>query len=161
MEISHRQRVGKNDLSGNRVRRIRNVYHCTGHTGRRIETQILHFDKDTWRPYTYVWDDEQADAMLAPAEGLDRTFTVVDADAPGGRRNQTWHVAGQTECLLCHRTRGGLIYGFNPRQLNKDHAYEGVTDNQLRTLAHIGLFEKPAEEHPDPMPSPFDESVSL
>ena len=128
---------------------------------RRIETQILHFDKDTWRPYTYVWDDEQTDATLAPAEGLDRTFTVIDADAPGGRRNQTWHVAAQSECLLCHRTRGGLIYGFNPRQLNKDHAYKGVIDNQLRTLALMGLFEKPAQEYPEPIPSPFDESVSL
>ena len=32
---------------------------------RRLETQVLHFDVDTWQAYNYIWNDEQTDAVLA------------------------------------------------------------------------------------------------
>ena len=38
---------------------------------RRIETQVLHLEAESWRPYTYVWTDDQSDAVLADAEGLE------------------------------------------------------------------------------------------
>ena len=38
---------------------------------RRLETQVLHYDVDTWKAYNYIWNDEQTDAMLA-TEGSDR-----------------------------------------------------------------------------------------
>ncbi len=123
---------------------------------RRLETQILHFDKATWRGYTYIWNDEQTDAELAPNKGIDRSYSIKDA---GGMRTQTWHFASRGECILCHTTRGGTVYGFNPEQLNREHAYGTVTDNQLRALSHIGLFEKPAS--PNTIPSPYDESADL
>ncbi len=134
----------------------------TGNSGsrRRIETQIFHFDKDTWRAYTYIWNDEQSDAVIAPQEGENETFRITDPNSPGGRRQQSWRFASRNECLLCHSTRGGSIYGFNPAQMNRLHDYGSVADNQLRTLAHIGLFE----HEPDMekvMPSPLDESVDL
>ncbi len=33
---------------------------------KRIETQLLHLDGDTWRGYAYVWNDEQTEAELRP-----------------------------------------------------------------------------------------------
>ncbi len=135
---------------------------------RRLETQILHRHGDNWQAYTYIWNDQQTDAVLAPAEGLNRTFTIIDADAPNGRRQQTWHFAARTECLVCHTTRGGSIYGFTPPQLNRDQDYSGVIDNQLRTLVHIGLFDDPyAQPSANPehrvrrMTNPFDETADL
>jgi putative heme-binding domain-containing protein len=135
---------------------------------RRLETQILHRDGDTWRAYTYIWNDDQSDAVLAPAEGADRTFSIRDAAAPGGRRQQTWHFASRTECLVCHTTRGGSIYGFVPPQLNKQHDYGHALADQLATLAHIGLFDDPfAKQPPNPehrvgtIPNPYDESIDL
>ena len=38
-------------------------------TRRRMETQVLHFEDKSWRPYTYIWNDDQTDAALAEAEG--------------------------------------------------------------------------------------------
>ncbi|MDA0283088.1 MAG: PQQ-dependent sugar dehydrogenase [Planctomycetota bacterium] len=109
----------------------------------RLETQILYRHKGEWRAYCYLWNDEQTDAVLSDGKAFDRSFMVPDASSVIGQRSQTWHFASQTECLLCHTTRGGSVYGFRVEQLNLDVDYAAVKDNQLRTLAHLGLFERP------------------
>lgn len=129
---------------------------------RRVETQILHRVADhQWNAYNYVWNDEQTDAVFLEGPGKDRVFYVPatgrrvgSAHQPKGqrqtkvgtahptKRRQTWHHAGRTECLMCHTTRGGSVYGFLPEQLDRNHNYGKVTDNQLRTLGHIALFSK-------------------
>ena len=48
---------------------------------RRMETQILHLEADAWRPYSYVWNDDQTDAVLADAARGDQ-----DDRAEGARR---------------------------------------------------------------------------
>lgn len=128
---------------------------------RRIETQVLHFDGSAWQAYNYIWNEEQTDAVLAGRQGSDRTFTVQDPAAPGGKRQQRWHHASRTECILCHTARGGSIYGFTIDQVNRDHDYGAVTDNQLRTLAHIGLFSKPLAEKLPVLPDPGDPAADL
>ena len=128
----------------------------------RLETQLLHFQGDTWHAYNYIWNDDQTDATLADNLGSDRTLTVATPEFPAGTE-WTWHHASRTECLLCHSTRGGSIYGFNPAQLNgpRHYAATNVTDNQLRTLSHIGLFRQPVPEQPDTMVDPLDETADL
>lgn len=132
---------------------------------RRLETQVLHRYQDQWEAYSYIWNDDQTDATLLEGRGFDRTFGVGDA-------TQTWHFSSRTECILCHTTRGGSVYGFRASQLNRDFRYDsGVTDNQLRTMAHIGIFEQPlvaghnANEAPvDELPrmnGPWDEAATL
>lgn len=128
---------------------------------RRLETQVLHYHHDTWNAYTYVWNDEQNDAILAPAEGLTRELTVQDARAPGGRRVQSWRFASRTECVLCHTTRAGSILGFLPEQLNRTHDYGNVVDHQLRTLDHIGLFAQPLPDELPHQPDPANAEAEL
>jgi putative heme-binding domain-containing protein len=108
---------------------------------RRLETQVLHFDGETWRGYSYRWNDAQTDATLVPAAGQDETVTVIDAKAPGGKRRQTWHFPSRTECLTCHNPWAGYTLAFTLPQLNRDHDYGGVKDNQLRALRHVGLID--------------------
>jgi len=127
---------------------------------RRLETQILHYDVDTWRGYTFAWNDEQTDATLVPTDGLDRSFKVIDPDAPGGQRVQAWRFPSRNACIICHTTRGGSIYGFKPAQLDKDHDYGGVIENQLRALEQYGLFAEPVEKTRK-LPNPHDPSVDL
>ena len=38
-------------------------------TGRRIETRLLTKQTGVWAGYSYVWNDAQDDATLAPSEG--------------------------------------------------------------------------------------------
>lgn len=129
---------------------------------RRLETRIMHFEvipganeygDGYWRGYTYIWNDDQTDAILAEASGVDRALTIKDAKAPGGERKQTWHFPSRAECTLCHTMPSKFALGINTLQMNKDHDYgEGKIANQLRTLDHIGLFTKPLSEAPEAMP---------
>lgn len=119
---------------------------------RRIETQVLHFDGRNWRAYSYVWNDEQTDATLAPAEGLDRVLNLTDAKAPGGGRQRTWHVSARSECIVCHTTRAGSLHAFNPAQL--------AHGDQLATFTSLGLFaQTPAVRKP--VVDPYDTSGDL
>lgn len=137
----------------------------------RLETQILHRYRDEWRAYSYIWNDEQTDAVLSDGNAFDRTYSVPDSTSTSGHRSQSWHFASRTECLLCHTTRGGSVYGFKVEQLNRTFDYGTTTDNQLRTLAHLGIFENPLGNsksavgaHSNELPrmaSPHDETADL
>lgn len=138
---------------------------------RRLETQILHRHKGEWLAYSYLWNADQTDAVLSDGKAIDRSFTVPDLSSSSGYRSQTWHFASRTECLLCHTTRGGSVYGFRIEQLNRDFDYGTAKDNQLRTLSHLGVFENPIGKSPsakrvslaklEKMASPDDESADL
>lgn len=130
-------------------------------SSKRLETRILHLEQvpgtqevgdQVWRGYTYIWNEDQSDAELAPKEGVDRTFTIVDKSAPGGRRQQTWHFPSRAECTLCHTMPAKFILGIKTVQMNRDHDYNGVVANQLATWQHIGLFKDPLPQSPDTLP---------
>jgi putative heme-binding domain-containing protein len=108
---------------------------------KRFETQILHYDGTYWHGYSYQWNDAQTDATLVPAVGANQVFEVIDKQAPGGKRKQTWHFPSRTECLTCHNPWVGNGLAFTIPQINRDYHYAQVSDNQVRTLQHIGLIE--------------------
>jgi putative heme-binding domain-containing protein len=107
---------------------------------RRVETQILHFVGETWNAYNYVWNDDQTDAVFLAGPGKDRAFPRRDPKTKKPFR-QTWHHAGRTECLLCHTTRGGSVYGFLPEQLDREQRYGMQVGDQLATLGHIRAID--------------------
>jgi putative heme-binding domain-containing protein len=124
---------------------------------RRLETRVLHYEQlegteevgnQFWRGYTYVWNDDQTDAVLLDAAGVDRTFTIADRAAPGGKRSQTWRFPSRAECTVCHNMAAKYVLGLNTIQVNRDHDYGRVTDNQLRTFDHLGLFTSPLATPP-------------
>jgi uncharacterized repeat protein (TIGR03806 family) len=131
-------------------------------TRRRLETRILHFEQlegtqevgdQYWRGYTYVWNDEQTEAFLAPAAGLNRDLTIRDKQAPGGTVKQTYHFPSRAECTLCHTMPAKFALGVNTAQFNKEHDYGGVKANQLRTLEHLGIFLTPEKPRDKVMPA--------
>ncbi len=133
---------------------------------RRLETRILHHERLTggesvgdqyWQGYTYIWNDAQDDAeLLEEKHGRDQLLTITDPDAPGGRRQQTWHFPSRAECTVCHNMSAKYVLGATTLQMNKNHDYGDVTANQLRTLEHIGLFTKPLPKPPEQLPSLAD-----
>jgi uncharacterized repeat protein (TIGR03806 family) len=134
---------------------------------RRLETQILHFDGNAWRGYSYAWNGEQTDATLVPAAGMDSSFTVRDGKATGGRRNQTWHFPSRAECIQCHNPWAGYTLAFTLPQLNKHHDYGHFADNQLRTLEHAGILAMVTKTKdvkmklPPRLCDPYDQSAGL
>ncbi len=72
---------------------------------RRLETRLLIHGADGWAGYTYVWNDEQTDALLLSG-GADKVFA-----------KQTWSFPSRADCLSCHTKAAGHVLGFRPQQL--------------------------------------------
>lgn len=136
-------------------------------TRKRLETRILQYRKmpgnddeygaQYWFGYTYIWNDEQTDAELAPAEGVDRTFLIRDAKAVNGQREQTWRFPSRAECTLCHTMASKYVLGVTTLQMNKDHHYgNGVVANQLAVLNDLKVFTKPLPKPPQELPRLVD-----
>ncbi len=110
---------------------------------RWIETRLLTKQEGEWVGYSYAWNDEQSDALLVDSAGMDREFMIRSASgsADAGRAHkQTWHYPSRTECMVCHSRAAIYVLGLTTLQMNKDHDYGGVVDNQLRVLEHLGLL---------------------
>lgn len=75
-------------------------------TQQRIETQLLHFDGETWNGYSYRWNDQGTDAELVDVDGAE--FTA---------QKQPWRIHGRAECARCHNNWSGFALGFQPDQL--------------------------------------------
>ncbi len=129
---------------------------------RRVETQILYFDEVEWQPYTYQWNDAQTEATLVDAAGAERSFDVVDPQAAGGIRKQTWRFSGRAECQRCHNKWSGSAIGFNTPQLNLKLAGGEKESTQLDAFVQLKLFENriPVENRPR-LANPHDPSASL
>ncbi len=108
---------------------------------RLIETRFLVKRPygELWDGFSYEWNQAGTEANLL-TDAKDVTFTITDSDAPGGQYDQVYHYPSRNECLTCHVPESGYVLGFKTSQLNKNHDYGEVTDNQLRTLNHINLF---------------------
>lgn len=105
--------------------------------GRRwIETRFLTRQDGEWYGYTYKWNAAQTDAELVPAGGLDVTYR---ADA------RPWHFPSRAECMVCHSRAANFVLGPSEAQFNREHDYNGVKDNQLRVLEHLGLLKLGSE----------------
>jgi hypothetical protein len=113
--------------------------------GRKVETRLLwQAGADLLVFATYVWNEAQSDAMLAPEDGVPHHFEI----APGKRHA----IPSLSDCSTCHDAGRSQVLGFNALQLSDDrdplapHAEPLAPDMvTLRTLL--------AEQRLDPPPS--------
>jgi glucose/arabinose dehydrogenase len=110
---------------------------------RWIETRFLINQQGEWFGYSYRWNDEQTEGVLVDGKGLDRQFSIrvkPSPDNPRGVRKQIWHYPSRTECMVCHSRAANFVLGLTELQMNKEHDYGGIRDNQLRVLEHLGIL---------------------
>ena len=122
----------------------------------RVETRLLTRQQGEWVGYSYIWNDAQTDATLVDAAGTDRISTIQDSTVPSGSREQSWHYPSREKCMECHSRAVNYVLGPTTLQMNKVHNYGAVSDNQLRTLNHIGVFKKPLSKSPEEYPKLAD-----
>jgi putative heme-binding domain-containing protein len=102
---------------------------------RRVETQVLHYDGETWNGYSYRWDEAGKDAKLVGPDGED---AVVD-----GKR---WRFHSRSECLRCHNSWSGFALAFQPQQLRA--LPEGLADEEFTAQTSARLVQSSTADHP-------------
>ncbi len=131
---------------------------------RWIETRLLTRQEGEWMGYSYLWNDEQTDATLVEAAGADREFSINPSagDTAADVRKLAWHFPSRAECMVCHSRAANYVLGLTDLQMNKDHDYGGLVDNQLRTLAHLEMLKltKPPEQY-GKLVDPYDARADL
>lgn len=112
---------------------------------RPVETRFLiHGSDGNYFGFTYRWNDEGTDATLVQSAEA-REIEVASTD--GTLRKEKWYYPSRAECMHCHTAGAGYVLGVRTHQLNGVFEYTtGVTDNQLRTLNHLGLFTESLDE---------------
>lgn len=81
--------------------------------GRTIETRMLwRASSSQWVFASYLWNDAQTEAILAPAAGV-RNHREV-------RPGVVYSIPSDAECHACHDSGGTPVLGFNALQLSDD-----------------------------------------
>ena len=116
----------------------------------RLETRLLVRDATGGvHGVSYRWRDDGTDADLV-REPQRLSYRVDSATGP---RERLWYFPGPADCRQCHTPSAGGVLGVSTRQLNGDLTYpNGVTDNQLRTWNHLGMFVPALHERDPPAP---------
>ncbi|MDB4944331.1 MAG: hypothetical protein JWP97_3865 [Labilithrix sp.] len=113
--------------------------------GKPIETRMFTRHEDGgWAGYTYEWLDDGSDAVFLKSSKV----KTIGA--------QTWSYPSRSDCVNCHNEASGRSLGLELGQQNSDYVYASTNRvaNQLKTLDHIGLFDKP-------LPLPVDQLVAF
>lgn len=105
---------------------------------RRAETRFIEHTASGWQYATYVWSDDEREAVLAPERGVLRSAVIRDTLRHA--------IPSRSDCKSCHEGSPARILGFSTLQLSADrdpnapHAeplpQDAVT---LKTLIDRGL----------------------
>ncbi|HYT92693.1 MAG TPA: PQQ-dependent sugar dehydrogenase [Gemmataceae bacterium] len=112
--------------------------------GRRLETQLLHYDGVDWYAYTFAWRDDQTDGDLVPPDGAEK-------EVSDGKQKRVWQFHSRSQCMSCHSSWSEYALAFQPEQLNRPGP-DGR--NQLIALTEAGLIRR-VDNKGKPLP-PFD-----
>lgn len=107
--------------------------------GRRlIETRLLVHQPEGWKAFTYVWNDEQTDALLEVAGD---TKSVRYVAANGQTRQHDYFIPNLNQCKGCHNRNEVMVpIGPSVRQLNGELAYSEGKENQLTHWQRSGML---------------------
>ncbi len=115
---------------------------------RAVETRFMVLRNGDWEFATYRWNDEGTDAEILSDELLTVTYTLDDHGEP---RELDYLFPDQDACITCHG-EASRVLGPKTTQLNRDHDYDGLVENQLVAMSEIDLFSAVAMIDPTALP---------
>jgi uncharacterized repeat protein (TIGR03806 family) len=123
---------------------------------RIMETRLLVRKEDSWDARTYVWNDDQSDAVFEQAGDM-KPVEWIHTD--GKVRKVNYTVPNKNQCKGCHifgKTQ--LPIGPKARNLNKTYTYSDGAENQLTRWVKLGyLTGAPANPEAAPRLARFDD----
>ncbi len=94
-----------------------------------VETRLLINEPEGWKAITYVWNQDQTDAVLEIA-GDDKQVSFIDQQ--GVKQQVRYVIPNQNQCKGCHNRNDQLMpIGPSAGQLNGNYSYETGIENQL------------------------------
>ncbi len=105
--------------------------------GTRLETRLFMRQHRGWVGYTYVWDEQQAEAHLLDGRLEQPRKDLKDADG----KPVPWTFPSRADCMSCHTQAAGGVLGFRMEQINRVHDYGGAQLNQIDVFNRLEMFE--------------------
>lgn len=107
---------------------------------RIIETRLEIKENDVWNVATYIWNQNQTDAILE-LNGFDTPISWIDKNGVG--RSTMYHIPTENECMTCHQSNSEMTpIGPTLLNLNKTVNRDSIELNQLTHLQSIGILEQ-------------------
>ncbi len=101
-----------------------------------VETRVQFREADGWYGLTYVWNDEQTDALLTVG-GSQAEVSWIHTD--GQTRSTTYEIPNANQCLTCHgQNKSYQPIGTTARNLNRMDMQGGT--NQLEYAVQVGVL---------------------
>ena len=129
---------------------------------RRLETRVLLKQDGEWAGYSYRWNEEQTDAVLASKAGEEIELEVQDSS--GTKERRTWRIPSRAECLACHSRAASFVLGLTEPQMNREHDHGGGPENQMTALTRMGCFSGSPGGKPESLgklADPYDDREDL
>lgn len=105
---------------------------------RVIETRLEIKENDVWNVATYIWNQNQTDAILE-LDGLDTPVSWIDENGLG--RSTLYHIPSENECMTCHQANSKMTpLGPTLLNLNRNVERNGNSLNQITHLQNAGLL---------------------
>lgn len=116
-----------------------------------VETRLLIHESDGWKGLTYVWNQDQTEAVLKVAGGESDVHWI---DNKGREHQLRYLIPNNNQCLGCHENRRVMRpIGVTARNLNRNYAYPRGSDNQLVYWSKVGMLHgAPAAEQAPRLP---------
>jgi len=106
--------------------------------GKKVESQLLHYDGEAWNGYTYRWNGQGNDAELVEANGIS---------------TPDWQFHGRGECARCHNNWSGFALGFQPQQLTTISGQSASASAVSLGLTDPAFFEQTTARLTPPGPA--------
>lgn len=106
---------------------------------RRLETRVMIRSSTGWQGYTYKWNAAETDAELLDDAEIETLTVRTDS---GALRTQDYEYPSRVACFNCHTAAAGIPLGLRSAQLNREHLFGTIVDNQLRAYNGVGLFDR-------------------
>ncbi len=122
---------------------------------RILETRLLIKEGDDWRPFSYIWNEEQTEAYFEIlGDDVDISWTHYD----GSSKSVRYRIPDINQCKNCHmhEKRTELI-GPSARQMNV--FLEKDQMNQLNKMQLAGFIDLPKNGEMPYLPPYDDESI--